>query len=179
MKRTTAVFIPNDTSLWWDDITTPDVKETRRSIFIRSFDQAVAELSAQLGEDTADWQWGKVHTIEHGHLLGKKKPLDKFFNVGPFPIMGGNEVINNQGFKLNKEGQYAVSFGPALRILLDFDDVENSISVNPTGQSGHILSRHYDDQAALFNSGRFRKQMMNQEEIQSTCKNVLRFIPGE
>jgi len=177
MKRTTAVFIPNNTSLWWDDITTKDVKETRQSIFIKSFDQAVAELSAQLGEDTADWQWGKVHTIEHGHLLGKKKPLDKFFNVGPFPIMGGNEVINNQGFKLNKEGQYAVSFGPALRILLDFDDVENSISVNPTGQSGHILSRHYDDQAALFNKGRFRKQMMNQEEIQSTCKNVLRLVP--
>ena len=67
----------------------------------------------------------------------------------------------------------------ALRILLDFDDLENSISVNPTGQSGHILSRHYDDQAALFNRGRFRKQMMNQEEIQATCKNVLRLVPGE
>ena len=179
MKRTTAVFIPNDTSIWWDDITTKDIKENRRSIFIKSFGQAVAELSVQLGEDTTKWQWGKVHTIEHGHLLGKKKPLDKFFNVGPFSVMGGNEVINNMGFKLNKEGQYAVSFGPAMRILLDFDDVENSISVNPTGQSGHILSRHYDDQAALFNSGKFRKQMMNQEEIQSTCKNVLRLVPEQ
>ncbi len=178
MKRTTAVFIPNDNSLWWDDITTKNVRETRQSNFIKSFDQAVAELSAQLGEDTADWQWGKVHTIEHGHPLGRKKPLDKFFNVGPFPIMGGNEVINNQGFKLNKDGQYKVAFGPALRILLDFADVENSISVNPTGQSGHILSRHYDDQAPLFNSGRFRKQMMNQEEIQKTCKNVLRLLPA-
>jgi len=179
MKRTTAVFIPNDTSLWWDDISTKNVRETRRSIFITSFDRTVAELSDQLGEDTKDWQWGRVHTIEHGHLLGRKKPLDRVFNVGPFPVMGGNEVLNNLGFKLNPEGQYKVSFGPALRILLDFDDVENSISINPTGQSGHLLSRHYDDQAEMFNSGRFRKQMMNQEEIQATCKNVLRLVPGE
>jgi len=80
---------------------------------------------------------------------------------------------------LNPEGQYKVSFGPALRILLDFDDMENSISINPTAQSGHLLSRHYDDQAEMFNSGRFRKQMMNQEEIQATCKNVLRLVPAE
>jgi len=179
MKRTTAVFIPNDNSLWWDNITTKNIRETRQSIFITSFDRTVAELSAQLGEDTKDWHWGRVHTIEHGHLLGRKKPLDSVFNVGPFPIMGGNEVLNNLGFKLNPEGQYKVSFGPALRILLDFDDVENSISINPTGQSGHLLSRHYDDQAEMFNSGRFRKQMMNQEEIQATCKNVLRLVPGE
>jgi penicillin amidase len=179
MKRTTAVFIPNDGSLWWDDITTKAVRETRRSIFIKSFDRAVAELSTQLGKDSEDWQWGRVHTIEHGHLLGEKKPLDRIFNVGPFPIMGGNEVLNNLGFKLNPEGQYNVSFGPAMRILLDFADVENSISVNPTGQSGRLLSRHCDDQAALFNSGRFRKQMMNKDEIETTCKNVLRLIPAK
>jgi len=179
MKRTTAVFIPNDASLWWDDTTTQDVRETRRSIFIKSFDRAVEELNVQLGRDTEGWQWGKAHTIEHGHLLGRKKPLDKFFNVGPFPIMGGNEVINNQGFKLNKDGQYKVAFGPALRILLDFADFENSISINPTGQSGHILSRHYDDQAEMFNSGEFRKQMMNKEEIEASCKNVLRLVPIE
>ena len=80
---------------------------------------------------------------------------------------------------MNPEGQYKVSFGLALRILLDFDDVENSISINPTGPSGHLLSRHYDDQAEMFNSGRFRKQMMNQEEIQAACKNVLRLVPAE
>jgi len=177
MKRTTAVFIPNDTSLWWDDIATPDVKETRRSIFIKSLTQAVEELRVQLGDDVADWQWGRVHTLEHGHLLGNKKPLDKFFNVGPFSVMGGNEVINNLGFKLNKAGRYTVAFGPAMRILLDFGDVENSISVNPTGQSGHLMSKHYDDQAELFNKGRFRKQMMNREEIQSTCSNILRLVP--
>ena len=131
------------------------------------------------GKDSEDWQWGKAHTIEHGHLLGEKKPLDRIFNVGPFPIMGGNEVLNNLGFQLNPEGQYNVSFGPAMRILLDFADVENSISVNPTGQSGHLLSRHYDDQAALFNSGKYRKQMMNKKEIETTCKNVLRLVPGK
>jgi len=40
MKRTLPVIIKNDPSLWWDDIQTEAVKETRQMIFARSFDQA-------------------------------------------------------------------------------------------------------------------------------------------
>ena len=57
------------------------------------------------------------------------------------------------------------------------DTWHGTISVNPTGQSGHLMSKHYDDQAELFNKGRFRKQMMNREEIQATCSNILRLRP--
>ena len=178
MKRTTAVFVPNDNSLWWDDIRTTDVKETRRLIFVKSFAQTIGDLIEQFGDDTSQWQWGKVHTLEHGHPLGMKKPLDKIFNVGPFPAMGGNEVINNMGFKLNRSGQYKVYFGPAMRRIIDFADIENSISVNPTGQSGYFMSPHYDDQAVLFNTGKFRKQMMNRQEIEQNQTGRLILKPA-
>jgi penicillin amidase len=51
------------------------------------------------------------------------------------------------------------------------------LSVNPTGQSGFFLSDHYDDQAALFNTGKFRKQMMNREEIENLGKGTLILMP--
>ena len=177
MKRTIAVIIKNDPSLWWDNIHTEGVKETRQMIFAQSFDQAIKALTKQLGPDIAAWHWGKVHTLEHGHLLGRQKPLNLLFNVGPFAAMGGNETIVNLGFKLNSQGRYPVSFGPAMRIIIDFADIENSLSVNPTGQSGFFLSDHYDDQAALFNSGKFRKQMMNREEIKKSGRGTLILIP--
>ena len=177
MKRTIAVIIKNDPSLWWDNIRTEAVKETRQMIFAQSFDQTVKALTKQLGTDVSSWHWGKVHTLEHGHLLGRQKPLNFLFNVGPFAAMGGNETIVNLGFRLNSDGNYPVLFGPAMRIIIDFADIENSLSVNPTGQSGFFLSDHYDDQADLFNSGKFRKQMMNREEIENSGRGTLILIP--
>jgi len=177
MKRTIAVIIKNDPSLWWDNIRTEAVKETRQMIFAQSFDQAVKALTKQLGTDVNSWHWGKVHTLEHGHLLGRQKPLNFLFNVGPFAAMGGNETIVNLGFSLNSGGRYPVRFGPAMRIIIDFADIENSLSVNPTGQSGFFLSDHYDDQAGLFNNGKFRKQMMNREEIENSGGGTLILMP--
>ena len=146
-------------------------------IFTDAFDLTIRDLETQLGTVISEWSWGRVHTLEHVHPIGSKKPFDKFFNVGPFSAKGGNEVINNLGFTMNKEGQYKVSFGPAMRILLDFADLENSISINPTGQSGYFLSDHYDDQAEMYNKGTFRKQMMNREEIEATQKGKLILQP--
>ena len=177
MKRTIPIFIKNDRSRWWDDIHTREVKESRQMIFSRSFDQAVKTLIKQLGPTVREWQWGKVHTLEHKHPLGLKNPLNLFFNVGPFAAMGGNETIANLGFNLNSNGRYPVRFGPAMRIIIDFSDIENSISVNPTGQSGFFLGDHYDDQAAMFNTGKFRKQMMNRTEIENSAKGTLILMP--
>jgi penicillin amidase len=177
MKRTIPVIIKNDPSLWWDNIHTEEVKETRQMIFARSFDQAIKELTKQLGPDVSAWHWGKVHTLEHSHPIGRQKPLNYLFNVGPFAAMGGNETIVNLGFRLNLQGRYPVHFGPAMRIIIDFADIENSLSINPTGQSGYFLSDHYDDQAALFNTGKFRKQMMNRDEIKKFQRGILILIP--
>ena len=81
------------------------------------------------------------------------------------PIKGGNEVLNNTGFSLNGSGEYKVIYGPAMRIVMDFSDIENAISILPTGQSGNVMSDHYDDQAEMYAAGEFRKMRMNREEI--------------
>ena len=177
MKRTIPVLLKNDSSRWWDDIQTTAVRETRRMIFARSFDQAVNGLTRQLGPDVTAWHWGKVHTLEHNHPLGSQKPLNYLFNVGPFAAMGSNETIANLSFRFNPAGRFPVHLGPAMRIIIDFADIENSLSINPTGQSGFFLSDHYDDQAALFNTGRLRKQMMNREEIAKKAKGRLLLAP--
>ncbi|UCF94041.1 MAG: penicillin acylase family protein [Desulfobacterales bacterium] len=177
MKRTLAVIIRNDESRWWDDIHSRDIKETRAKVFTAAFDRTVRELERQLGPDISEWRWGRVHTLTHEHVLGRKWPLDKIFNIGPFPVMGGNEVIANFGFRLSSAGHYPVTFGPAMRTVVDLGDIENSLGVNPTGQSGYFLSPHYGDQASLFNAGQFRKQMMNRPEIQRYQKGTLLLRP--
>ncbi|MEY4135555.1 MAG: hypothetical protein RL386_1905 [Bacteroidota bacterium] len=164
-KRSLQVLLEKDTSAWYDNVKTNKVRESRSDIIDAAFHQGISELGQQLGQETDQWKWGKVHTLEHPHALGQVPLLAKIFNVGPFPVPGNTEVINNLMFKPNGSGKYAVTAGPAKRRIVDFSDVEHSVNVLPSGQSGNLLSPHYDDQARLFAEGKFRLQKMNKSEI--------------
>ena len=117
----------------------------------------------------ADWNWGKVHTVEHEHPLGKIAALRKLFDVGPFAAPGSNEVINNQFFGFNKEGKYYVKGGPSTRRIVDFSDIENSWSILPTGQSGNPFSKHYGRSGRNVQCGEIQK---NEIEQRGDYKNV-------
>jgi penicillin amidase len=176
MKQIIAKQIANATSIWWDNISTKNEKETRSKIISQSFKQSIVALEEQLGTTVADWTWNKVHTVEHQHPLGKVAALRRIFNVGPFEVSGATEVINNLFFDFTDDGNYIVKGGPSTRRIIDFSDIENSWSILPTGQSGNPLSAHYSDQAELYNTGKFRRMMLNKEEIVRTSTKLV-FIP--
>lgn len=172
-KQVIANQIKNENSVWWDNIKTKNVKETRKDIIAKSFHETAASLQKQLGTTIADWKWGEVHTVEHEHPLGKVAALRGLFNVGPFASPGSNEVINNLFFGLNNEGKYYVKGGPSTRRIVDFSDIENCWSILPTGQSGNPFSKHYSDQAEMYNAGKFRKMKLNKEEIIKTSTKLV------
>ncbi|MGN7810264.1 penicillin acylase family protein [Flavobacterium sp. 22076] len=172
-KQVVANQIKNENSVWWDNIKTKNIKETRKDIVSKSFHEAVSDLQKQLGNTIADWKWGEVHTVEHEHPLGKVAALRGLFNVGPFASPGSNEVINNLFFGFTNEGKYYVKGGPSTRRIVDFSDIENSWSILPTGQSGNPFSKHYSDQAEMYNTGKFRKMKLNKEEIIKTSTKLV------
>jgi len=61
--------------------------------------------------------------------------------------------------------------------LIDFADVENSLSILPTGQSGNPFSDHYIDQAIMFAKGEWRKQRMNKRDIEENTSLKIAFKP--
>lgn len=165
-------FVYNPDSPWWDDINTPE-KETRIMQLNKAFKQTMEELNEQLGTDMKKWQWQDVHSLTHVHAIGRKPPFDKIFNVGPFPIQGGGDTPNKQRFPFNGTGIYKVHSGAALRILLDFADIDHSLNINPTGQSGNIMSKHYDDQAQMYVDDQYRTQLMNRTEIEKQGSKLI------
>ena len=178
MKKMIAVQAKKAVSVWFDDVTT-ELKETKSDIVQRSFINAISFLENQLGDTVSLWSWSKVISVEHGHALAAGgETLRKIFNVGPFSMDGGNEVINNQLFTLNETGIYKVKAGPSTRRVIDFSNIENSVSILPTGQSGNIFSKHYKDQAQKYLNGEFVKTMLNKDEIERS-KNLLIFKKKE
>jgi len=171
-KRVIASQIKENNSVWWDNVSSKNKKETREDIILNSFKESIKSLKSQLGDNIDSWHWGNVQTLVHKHPLGTISYLRKYFDVGPFPINGAKEVLNNRGFDYTDTGLYSVFAGPSTRRIIDFSDVENSISILPTGESGNFLSKHYKDQAVMYNQGKFRKMKMNKKEIISVSTKL-------
>lgn len=176
MKSSYLKLLSNDSSRWWDNTKTKSI-ESRSMIFDLAAKKSIEMLQAKYGNDMKQWTWNKMHSLTHSHALGSVKPLNKIFNVGPFEVPGGIEVLNNLMFTLDTLGQYPVISGPALRKVTDFAYIENGFTVSPTGQSGNWMSSHYDDQAQMFATGQTRKMLMNKTEIKSIAKNQLLLKP--
>lgn len=176
MIRSSKHFLHHEANPWWDNRTTEKI-ETREEIIHSALVLSLDELTKQHGKDAQNWDWSKSIVAVHPHPLGAKKPLDKIFNVSTDPIPANEESVNKLAFKMNGEGIYKVTSGPAMRIILDFADVEKSVSVLPTGQSGNRFSKHYADQAKLYAKGKYRPQLMNESTIRDKAKNKLILSP--
>ena len=177
LKRMIAPMASKTESVWWDDIRTQEIKESKQQIVNKAYIEAIASIEKDFGSEIGSWTWDKVHTLEHPHPIGTIEALRSFFNVGPFPVEGTREVINNMAFPYDETGLYKVTSGPSTRRVIDFSDVENSVSILPTGQSGNPFSKHYEDQAEMYINGEVRKMMMNEKEIKGTSNSLLTLKP--
>ena len=163
-------------SPWWDNRSTLG-KETRADTVKAAWLASLAHLKSTLGADASQWQWGSAHTLTHGHPLGQQKPLDLFFNVGPFAAPGSHEVPNNLSAKIGP-APWPVTYGPSTRRLIDFADPAHSLTINPVGQSGVLFDSHYDDQAEAYVEGMYFQAHLNEEEITANTRSTLKLLPA-
>lgn len=163
-------------SPWWDNRSTLG-KETRADTVKAAWQASLAHLKSTLGADASQWQWGRAHTLTHGHPLGQQKPLDLVFNVGPFAAPGSHEVPNNLSAKIGP-APWPVTYGPSTRRLIDFADPAHSLTVNPVGQSGVVFDSHYDDQAEAYIEGMYFQAHLNDEEVTANTRSTLKLLPA-
>ncbi|MDP1546911.1 MAG: penicillin acylase family protein [Anaerolineales bacterium] len=160
----TLVQNPNDP--FWDDKSTPEVTETMTDMMTKSFSEGVAELEKIFGKDVAAWNWGEMHaaTFRNG-TLGESGVflIEDLFNRGPFPTGGGDAIVNATGWSV-KDG-YATDWLPSMRMIVDFSNLDNSVTVHTTGQSGHAYHPHYADMAPLWANVEYYPMWWEQDSI--------------
>jgi penicillin amidase len=169
-------LVADETSPWWDKRGTPAV-ETRAQTLLAAWHEATAHLRETLGKQPRDWTWGRAHTLTHKHPLGQQKPLDKVFDVGPFPAPGGHEVPNNIGYTVGP-APWAAPSGPSTRRLIDFAHPGASLGINPVGQSGVWGDPHYADQAAAYVQGQYQRQYLDEKDVTAATRSTLVIRPA-
>jgi penicillin G amidase len=171
-------LVQQPTSSWWDDPATKQV-EKRDDIFTRAFIESVSDLQGHYGKDPARWPgWGSVHSITfQNQSLGKSgvAPIEALFNRGPFPTAGGNSIVNATGWDAFKSFQ--VNWLPSMRMIVDLGNLENSLTVHTTGESGHTYNPHYIDLEPLWANGEYYPMLWETQSVLNAAVDTLQLLP--
>lgn len=136
------------------------LRERPTGWFARSWQDEIADalgaavrwLEERHGSDMAEWAWGRVRPLTLRHPFGTKRPLDRVFNLGPFPHGGDANTPAQAAVAPLQPCGDPVAIA-SLRATFDVGSWEDCRFVLPGGQSGNPLSPHYADQLPLWRRG--------------------------
>jgi len=166
-------LLPQADSPWWDNVTT-EKKETRDDILLLSLNQALDDLTARLGNNVAEWQWGRLHTATFAHPLGSVQPLNLIFNKGPYATGGSGFTPDNAAYNPKTFAQSTV---PSYRQIVDLSDLNKSLFQHTTGQSGNPFSKHYADFIEDWVAVRHHPMYFSRADVEANQEGTLILLP--
>jgi penicillin amidase len=124
--------------------------------------RALERLQAVHGADVARWRWGDAHPAISVHRpMSEVKPLAKLFEVR-VPTGGDPFTVNVGQYHLDKaDAPYANRHAASLRALYDLEDLDRSVFIYQTGQSGNLFSSRYRDMSATWAANGHRPLSLN------------------
>jgi penicillin amidase len=173
-------LIQQPDSPWWDNKNTADKVETRDDIFAQAFAEATQCQMCidQFGKDISKWKWGEIHssTFRNG-TLGESgiSLIEDLFNRGPFPTSGGKSIVNAAGWTVGES--FEVNWLPSEREIVDLSNLNNSLAIYTTGQSGHAYHPHYIDMALPWTQLQYAPMWWEQQSVISDAEGHLQLVP--
>ncbi len=175
-------MIAKPDSSWCDHKITQDITETCEAIANIAFEHAVTYLSTIGGNDIEDWQWGKIHQAHYGHypfseskyMLSRPASQDyllRYIFHRSIASPGSQNSVNVAPTAFsNKNSPFAQLWGASYRQISDLENLDNSLFSLPTGQSGNILSKHYDDMLEMHRDVKFLTMNASSNELKLVPK---------
>ncbi|MEE6295727.1 penicillin acylase family protein [Georgenia wangjunii] len=147
-------LLESPNSPWWDDRTTVNLVESRDEMLSQALTAARDQLTNSLGKEPEDWEWSRMHKVAPRHPVlggdGVPEALTWLTNPDPIGVGGGSAVVNATGWDagafVDGRPDYEVTSGASMRMVVDLADLDSSVWVSFTGNSGHPASPHYTDQ---------------------------------
>lgn len=174
---TRLMELPDDA--WWDDVSTADVTETRDEILIRAFTAAYNANIEALGADRNAWRWGSLHTTTFvSNPLGQSgiSLVEDIFNRGPVATSGSSGTVNAASWNV-AGGNFSVRSGSSFRMIVDLNDLDNSVNMHTTGQSGHPYSPYYANMIEAWRNVTYKPMTFSDEAVTAAAKNTLTLRP--
>ncbi|MBX3140100.1 MAG: penicillin acylase family protein [Trueperaceae bacterium] len=158
---------------WCDDTTTPGVETCEQQASL-ALDAAWRELVGAFGDDTSKWSWGEAHEALYEHAVLGATPLARVANLR---IGNGGDgfSVDAAGYGL-EFGSFTQTHGPGYRGVYDLAG-GGGWFIHGTGQSGNLVSGHYRDYLARWQSGAMIPMRMSRAEAEAGAMGTLRLVP--
>ena len=154
-----------------------DPLKSRDKLLVKSLDEAVNELSLQLGNDLSKWQYGQLNYkhiyVKHPLSNAVNSEWRKKLDVGP-AIRGGNSFTVN-----NTSGNDNQTHGASFRMIVDTKDWDHCLGTNSPGQSGDPKDKHYRNLFETWSKDRYFPVFYSREKIESVKDERWYLIPKE
>lgn len=139
----------------WCDVVQSAVVESCTDIARIALDEALLTLSERYGRNVESWRWGDLHQAAQDHpVLGDVPVLRYFVNIRQ-STSGDDHTLMRGVTKGDGDNPYLNVHGAGYRGVYDFADPDSSVFIISTGQSGHPLSRHYDNLGERWRRGEY------------------------
>ncbi|MEN9938205.1 MAG: hypothetical protein RLZZ387_4784 [Chloroflexota bacterium] len=147
-------------------------------VIAEAWSTAVAELQAELGDDVAQWRYGRAHALTVRHPLGALPALASIFNRGPFPTGGDDDTVW-MGYAPREYASAPIYVGPSYRQICDTGDWDRSQSIQAVGQSGHPGSLHYSDFVQPWLNLQYHPMPWSRTRVEEVAAARMTLAPGK
>ena len=171
------VFRDIDGASKWCDIKHSSKFETCPEIASSSLNEALFWLKEKYGKNLSSLRWGDAHEAFHrNETLGDIPFLKYLVNIRQSTSGGDNTLM--RGKSLGKGNEPFLNIHSAVyRGVYDFADPDSSVFIISTGQSGHFLSRHYDDLGNLWRRGEYVPMSLDAELARGASIGITTVLP--
>jgi penicillin amidase len=144
-------MVVEDNSVWFDNVKTADIQESRDDLFYQAAQTAAADLAAEFGKNPDKWVWGKVHRVEFVSPVRRQGFGKGLVGGGSHPALGSGETLGRGIYGFNEPFDVVVL--ASLRMVADLADGDKVLAVLPGGVSGRLFDKHGKDQIEPFIDG--------------------------
>ena len=173
------VFRDIDGASAWCDVKQSALVERCEDMARLALDDAIVWIEERYGTALESLRWGDAHQATHDHqVLGSIPVLRYFVNIRQSTSGGDNTLLRGRTSGKGRN-PFENVHGAGYRGVYDFADPDSSVFVSSTGQSGHFLSRHYDDLSQLWRRGEYIPMSLDIELARAASVGVTRLVPKE
>jgi penicillin amidase len=171
------VFRNIDGAAAWCDVVQSTAVETCTDVARVALDEALIWIDETYGGSLESLRWGDAHTAAHKHqILGEVPFLKWFVNIYQ-STSGGDNTLQRGRTSGDGPNPFANVHGAGYRGVYDFADPDSSVFIISTGQSGHPLSRHYDDMGELWRRGEYVPMSLDLDLARAGAVGITRLFP--
>ena len=172
------VYRDVDGAAAWCDVRQSAPTESCTEMARLALDDAIVWIEERYGSALESLRWGDAHQATNDHpTLGKVPVLRFFVNIRQSTSGGDNTLQRGRTSGEDPNPFYNVH-GAGYRGVYDFADPDSSVFITSTGQSGHFLSRHYDDMAQLWRRGEYIPMSLDTELARAAAVGVTVLQPA-